>query len=74
MLRAKKLDYKDPELCVLKRLLIVKHLYYHLQWKPDTILTGFSEEEVAKGKGGQHFSQCNVYLKEQVRNARGGQH
>lgn len=48
-LRPKKLDYEDPELYVLKRLLLVKHFYYHLQWKPDTILTGFSKE-MAKGK------------------------
>lgn len=38
---------------MFKRLFIVKHLYYHLQWKTD-ILTAISEEkkkkEVAKGK------------------------
>lgn len=62
-------------MCVLKRLLIVKHLYYHLQWKPDTILTSSSKEEVAKGKEDKdNTSQCHFYLKEQVRNASEGQH
>lgn len=74
-LRPQKLNYKDPEVCVLKRLLIVKHLQYHLQWKPDTILTSSSKEQVAKGKEHKdNTSQCHFYLKEQVRNAREGQH